>query len=524
MARTKNTSTNSSASKEKVTVSKQPISAIKEQYKLEQERQKANFDKAIQSIKKLRDPNKNATLSLRSYEREAIRNLLKNPANNEEGLRKAILYLYYRSQILYRIIHWYAGMWCLNCRKVIPQYSLIKDNDPKKMLKQYENTLDQLDIYNIQGNWHDVAVRCYLEDVCYTIFFRDKGGAMFYILDPSECKIDGRYDSLEFSYSIDASKWKSGYRRELADWLGEPFTSILREYERTGEKWIHMPDKWGAAFKFNSDRVDMIIPPFAPLLQSLASINDLADLQALKDEASIYRLLLVPMKVLSGSKTSDDFEVSPDLLLEYYQKIVEILPEYVAAAPIPGEVTNDNVIDFSTTSADKDIDRYQESQDTILATAGGGAVLNANHITSTAAFNAWLKEESEFATSSLIPQIQGFTNRMLSYDVSGDACKVEYFETTVYTRQELREELLKSCQYSYANRLAYNTLNDISEKATLAMDYFENEVLKLPEKMTHPLQSSYTSSNTGEKGEIGQGRDKIPDDELSDSGERSRNA
>ena len=64
--------------------------------------------------------------------------------------------------------------------------------------------------------------------------------------------------------------------------------------------------------------------------------------------------------------------ISVDLLLKYFELMKSLLPEYVAAAPIPGEVTNDNVIDFSTTSADKDIDRLSQSQDTILATSGGG--------------------------------------------------------------------------------------------------------------------------------------------------------
>ena len=198
----------------------------------------------------------------------------------------------------------------------------------------------------------------------------------------------------------------------------------------------------------------------------------------------------------------------------------DILPDYVAAAPIPGELTNDNVIDFSTTSADKDIDRLSQSQDTLLATSGGGSVLNANYVNNTAAFKAWLKSESEFATSTLLPQIEGFTNRMLSYDVKGKRCKVKYFDVTVYTKDDLKESLLTSCQYSFSNRMAYNTFNGISEKATLSMEYFETQVLHLPEVMNHPLQSSYTTSNTGD--DEG-GRPNVPDDELSPSGERSRN-
>ena len=158
----------------------------------------------------------------------------------------------------------------------------------------------------------------------------------------------------------------------------------------------------------------------------------------------------------------------------------------------------------------------------MLSTSGGGAVIGSNHITSNAAFSAWLKSESEFAISTLLPQIEGMTNRMLSYDVSGTPCKVTYFETTVYTKKELAEDLLKMCQHSFSDRLALQTLLGFSEKDTLALEFLESNVLGLPELMNHPLRSTYTQS--GISGEVGQGRDPVPDDQLSDSGERSRNA
>jgi hypothetical protein len=287
------------------------------------------------------------------------------------------------------------------------------------------------------------------------------------------------------------------------------------EYKKTNEKYVRMPDEYAACFKFRNDNISTIIPPFSALLQQLAGLNDLADIQAIADEASIYKLLLVPMKVLQGAKQSDDFEISPDLLLQYYDRLLESLPDYVAAAPIPGEVTNNNVVDFSTTSSDKDIDRLEQSQNQLLSTAGGGGVIGSNNIKNTAAFNAWLKYESNFAIGSLMPQIEGFTNRMLRLNVS-NPCKVEYFRVTIYTKDDMRKSLLESCQYGFSNRLAYNTFNGISEKATIAMQFLENQVLMLQEKMIYPLQSSYTQSSSTT------GRPKTPDDEIEDSTERSR--
>ena len=51
----------------------------------------------------------------------------------------------------------------------------------------------------------------------------------------------------------------------------------------------------------------------------------------------------------------------------------------------------------------------------------------------------------------------------------------------------------------------------------MAMQILENDILGLPDKMI-PLSSSYTQSGNDEGG-----RPEVPDDELSGSGERSRN-
>lgn len=474
------------------------------------------FKKAQDTLLRIKDPNKNDIQNIIGKDRKLIRAYLQNPANNETNLITAARYLYFRTQIFFRLVNFYSDMFDFRCRQVIPNYTLTKKNNEKKILKQYNDTLDWLDRYDIQGVMLPALIRVFREDVFYGIFYRDESGSILYPLDPSWCKIDGVYSTHDYSYSVDMTKFKNASQQELLEWLGDPLLSMYREYERTGERWIHMDDKYAACFKFRTDDIGHILPPLMAILQQLAALNDLADLQAIADELSVYKLLLIPMKTLSGTKRSDDFEVSPELMLGYYNKMLDNLPDYISASLIPADVDKDNVLDFSTTSSDKDVDRLEQSEKTLLGTAGGGAVLNANMITSTAAFKAWLKAETEFAISPLIPQIQGFTNRMLKYDVA-NPCKVEYFEVSIYTKEDVQATLLESCQYGFSNRLAYNTFNGINEKATMSMMMLENTILGLPDKMI-PLSSSYTQTGNDEGG-----RPTVDDDELSDSGERSRN-
>lgn len=475
------------------------------------------------AIKTLRDVTKVSNKVVNTIDKATLKRYFDNIGNNEKNLRKVSRYLYYRSNIYFRLVAWYAGLWNLKCRKVTPPYNILKGGDNNKMLKAFSDTLDVLDTMDLQGAMTEVLTNVYVDDVCYNLVFYDESGMFFFTLDPDECMIDSRYYTKDFGFSIDLSKWKSAPRQKVIEYLGSPLKEMYAEYERTGNKWIHVPDEYAACFKFRSDTWDMVVPPFISIFLRLASLEDLVDIQADADALSIYKLIYMPLKVLSGAKESDDFEITPDIAELYFKRLLDAIPDNVAGAVVPGEELK--VIDFDNT-ADKEITSVESASNELLQTAGGGAVINTNRITSTAAFNAWLKSETEFALSTLLPQINGFCNRFLSYHVS-NPCKVDHFEVSIYTQKDLAEQLLNACQYSFSYRLAYGTLLNISEKETLTMLYFENEVLKLQDLMKYPLTSSFTTSGgeteDGYTNETGQGRPTVDDDKLSPSGERSRN-
>jgi hypothetical protein len=307
--------------------------------------------------------------------------------------------------------------------------------------------------------------------------------------------------------------WRSASRQQELEWIGEPLTSMYAEYESTGERWIHCDDSYAACFKYRSDDWNVCIPPFLALFMSFINLEDLEDVQAIADEQQIFKLIYLPMKVLSGTKQSDDFEISPDLMLRYFDRMVEeALPDYVSAAPIPGDKLD--YIDFSDNAAN-DTNRVSKATAALLDISGGGMILNTSRITTQAGFKAALMCETEIGVSTLLPQINAFANRMLKMELGDKAAKVEHFELSVYTKDDFASKLLESCQYSYSNKLAYNTLLGISEKETITMNYLEEEVLGLHNIMKYPLASSYTQSNDV-------GRPESDDDELSDEGSRSR--
>ena len=244
-------------------------------------------------------------------------------------MRNTARYLYYRCNILYRLINWYADMWDLNCRKVIPPYSLTKTNNSNTMMKSFSETLDMLDLMNLQGNMTELLINTYREDVCYALTFLDETGMFFYVLEPDECIIDSRYSTSDFGFAINMSRWRNAQRQTIIENLGSPLKEMYAEYERTGQRWVHCTDEYAACFKFRTDTWDTVVPPFVSLFLQLASLEDLVDIQAEADALSIYKLIYLPLKVLSGAKESDDFEVTPDISIEYFNRMIDnaVIPD-----------------------------------------------------------------------------------------------------------------------------------------------------------------------------------------------------
>jgi hypothetical protein len=79
-------------------------------------------------------------------------------------------------------------------------------------------------------------------------------------LDPDYCRIDGRYSTGDFSFSMDMTFWRN--KQDVLDALGSPLREMYDEYDRTGNKWQHMQDEYAFCLKFRNEDYDLVIPPF----------------------------------------------------------------------------------------------------------------------------------------------------------------------------------------------------------------------------------------------------------------------
>lgn len=477
------------------------------------------YAQANDALRNLRDVTKNSSKTIKSFSKDSLRTYLKNIGSNEKNLRSLSRYLYYRSQVYYRLISYNANMFDLSARSVIPSYSLTEENNKEDIIKSYYETLKILDKLNLQYEFLKIYTTCFREDVFYgCVYFDEKAKtsqSMFILpIDPDYCKIQGVYSTGDFSFAMDMSYFKN--KQDILEFWGEPFKSMYTAYTSKGMKWQTMPEKYAVCLKARAEDWETVVPVFSGLLNSLINLLDLEDIQAIADEQQIYKLIWLEMETLTGSSNPDDWKVNPDIMIQYFNRMTEeALPEYSSAAIIPGKL---NTISFDNDQA-TDTSKIEKATETVLNTSGGAQVLNSASVKGTTAFNAAMKSDSEFAVSMLLPQTEAWLNRFLSYYVKNPA-KVKFFEVSAYTKQEFKKSLMESSTYGFPNKLALNTLNGFSELDTLAMNFLEEECLGLTDKFV-PLKSSHTTSSDALSDKKSGGQEKDAD-ELTDDGEASK--
>lgn len=474
------------------------------------------YAKAKDALFNLREISKNKKYkSIETISKEDLRQYLENPTNYEVQLRNISWYLITRSQIYYRLIKYYSNMFRLDARSVIPPFSLTEENDKDSILESYQSTLEILEKMNLQYEFLKVYCNCLIQDVFYGVVYFDENSdqktSMFFLPLPADyCRIQGIFPNGNFAFAMDMSYFKRN--KELLEIWGEPFTSMQKEYEKTGVKYVLCPQEYSVCLKFRAEDTEMILPPFAGLFSALLGLQELEDIQAIASEQEIYKLLVATIPLISGADNPDEFAVNPQLAVDYFNKLVDALPNYTDAVITPIPI---DYVSFNNDTVASDVSKVQNATKTVLNTAGGSQVLNSATINNSSSAEAALKLDTEFAISSLLPQTEMWVNYFISLYVN-NASRVKFFEVSTYTAKQFRQELLENASNGLPNKLAIASMSGFSELDTLSLNFLEEEIFGLSEKLK-PLSSSFTQTGNNKSG--GQEKDI---DELSDAGERTR--
>jgi hypothetical protein len=488
------------------TISSQPLS------KEELDFQKliaSNFAQLTKLIRRDLNGNKQAqTFFNKNFDRDKVQEWLGNPQKFERNLRHLVRFLFISSSHFRRATLYFATlpMW----KYTVEMYGCLDfdELDPKNVKKKYLETLNYLEVMNLEHEFSKISLICWLEDTFFGYEYRLKDSYLIQPLDPDYCQISGSEDGV-LTFKFDFSYFRT--REEELERIDPEFKEKYELYKQDTRKnrWQELNSEKAVCLKVN-ENFDFSIPPLSGILTSLYDIEDFKQLKKAKVELENYMILgfTIPYQK-NAENTENAFALSLDKALEFYNMAVAQLPDQVGALLSPFDKIESVRVDKN----DKTVDTVEEAENAFYNDAGISKMLfnsSANGASLTKSI-----EIDETIMFKFIKQGERWINKKLKGFCKKVLFRSHFLEMTYMSRDAYIKNVKEGAMSGVPVKNRYAAALGLSPSATAHNEYLENIVLDIPNKWI-PLKTSYTQSD--KKG----GRTPNADDNLSPEGETTR--
>lgn len=444
------------------------------------------------------------------YTKDQIASYLANPYLNQKSLRNAAIYLYAASSHFRRLIQYFVALSDLSY--VVSPYRIDTGTAKASTLgKQYRRTLNTLSAMDIKNQFPKILTVCLREDTFYGTMWVTNDNITIQQLPSDYCDIaviEGNVLNVSFDFSYFDSN--SGYLELYPPEFSRKYK--LYQNDRTGMKWQELDSPNSFAVKCNNDILNYSVPPFAGIFREIYDLEDYRSLKLTKTELENYAMLVMKLGITSDGEWEIDFEKAKD----FYSNLDKVLPEEVGAVLSPMAIEK---ISFEKSNIG-DTDTIANAEQNLFTAAGVSTLLFNNDKASSNALLLSIKADQAL-TYGIVKSIEGVVNRFIQSLSYGKNFRVTFLDVSPWNRHEMGDQYLKAAQYGFPTLSYFCASQGLSQAEMDCMAFLENDILGLKSRFK-PLQSSSTMSSDSDDGTGEAGRPKKDSDELTDSGESSR--
>ena len=471
---------------------------------------------AVDNILKLVDLSSSSTKTWTVFNKDNLRGYLQSPysSNSQANLRNLARFLYTLSFPLRRIVNYFASLPDFSAYKVNLDFSFIEENDEESLLQDYENACRFIRKMNLEINMFKLLVIAWREGIVYFQPYQDDDGTMLLMpLDSQYCKVGSiGYNNL-LHVAFDFSFFNGSNAFYLDVWDSE-FKKKYNKYSADSSlRWQELDT--ARAFKIDVADLDLILSPFASLFEGLIDLIDLQSLIAVKDSLDIYKLLVMKIPTLNGTKSPDDLALSLTLAQKFYQKALESLPEEIGLILSPG-------MDVDSVSFDKnaasDTNAIADSYQNLMEQTGISQIFDSSRLTGASSVKMSMLSDTLMATKGIMQQVAAFVNERIQMEYSNSMAYIRFIDTTVYTKDDRIAQIEKAANSGMPVKLEYMTLLGYDPLESMASDWLETKFGLATERFIHPLVSSHTQSGNSDTG----GAPTKDDGSLTDEGAETK--
>jgi len=281
------------------------------------------------------------------------------------------------------------------------------------------------------------------------------------------------------------------------------------------KQWFRLPpERTCVLLSGPEDEFAFPLPAYLPLFPSILDLLDLESILQSKSELENYKLIVsqIPLVDNGNSGDVDDFAISLELSNYFNQLIENATPDLVGSVTSPMKVDTIS-FDRSNSSADTDTlgkairNLFNNSGVSEVVVAGGGTnpstlAIKYGQIADTN--NTW----------TLVNRFEFWLNYYITQNISKGYI-LEIFKMTDFNRQEF---ITEKRELATLGGSATDLISAVDGSPYRAINKLRFESSLGIRDLMIPLQSSYNITNDGNVG-----RPTADDDEISPSGDRTRN-
>ena len=455
------------------------------------------------------------TPTFKRYTKDDITSYLENPYRYEKQLRDAVVYLYGASSHFRRIIQYFVSLSDLSY--VVSPYRIDpRGANAKAIGRNYRKTLNTLASMRIRSQCPNILTVCLREDVFYGTMWVTNDDITIQQLPSDYCAIatvEGGVPNVSFNFSyFDANG-------DMLPFYPKEFENRYNDYlkDRTGLKWQELSSPTSFAVKCNREILDYAIPPFAGILREIYDIEDYKLLKKTKTELENYAILVMTL----GIDKDGNWQIDLEKAKEFWRNLDAVLPEEIGSILTPMPIEK---ISFDRSNVG-DTNTIADAEERLFSAAGISSLLFNNTKATSSALLLSIKADQEI-TFGIVKGIEAVINRYIQAQPYGKNFVVTFLNCSEYNRKELGDMYLKMCQYGLPMVSFLCASQGLDQTEMDAMNFLENDVLGLKEKLI-PLKSSATqSSSDGDEGgaptkDIGEASDKTEANNESESGDEA---
>ena len=482
-----------------------------------------DFDK-VEKLKQLilQDVKRGRTASAATYTKSLINTYLQNPYSYRTQIINVSRYLWKVSTLYRKIILYYATMCKFNyC--IVEKVDFSKKPNPKKLLKDYENVLIRAHKFNFKEEFSTAIALAIRDGVfCGFMYDNEQDGSFLHMLPVEYYKIQGKNEAGQWVVAFDATYFAVGQNVIYVEGIDgdttgcwhESFCTAWKEYQADRNKrWFLLdPSLTITLLGGLQDEFDNPLPYLTGLFPSILNLLSAEEIVADRTELDNFYLLLLKID-LFDENTVDDFKISLDLANAYKDALAEIMPKLSGIGLSPG--MSPELVTFNKANSTNDESIIQGNVNSIFAQSGANqVVVSSGASTSNLAIKYSLINDFSYV-ALLLARLESNYQYYLDKNVS-DTTIFTIHHQTHYNEDEYLEKLKTSATLG-GSAMQYLTAMNMSPYQAYSTILFESALgIK---SMMEPLESSYQKSAN----DNGSGRPKSDDDELSGSGERTRN-